>query len=94
MPQTKQQSKQWLVKGEPGPIKAKVHASRSKQMVLAFFDLKQCCGAKTICFCSGSNFQKVSGSGYGSGNSLGTTCSHRFYVKKYIFHVFNERKST
>jgi histone-lysine N-methyltransferase SETMAR len=38
--QTKQQSKQWLVKGEPGPIKAKVHASRSKQMVLVFFDLK------------------------------------------------------
>ncbi len=39
-PQTKQQSKQWLVKGAPGPIKAKVHASRSKQMVLAFFDSK------------------------------------------------------
>jgi hypothetical protein len=39
-PQTKQQSKQWLVKGELGPIKAKVHASRSKQMVLAFFDSK------------------------------------------------------
>jgi histone-lysine N-methyltransferase SETMAR len=39
-PQTKQQSKQWLVKGAPGPIKAKVQASRSKQMVLAFFDSK------------------------------------------------------
>ncbi len=39
-PQTKQQSKQWLVKGAPGPIKAKVHASRSKQMVLCFFDSK------------------------------------------------------
>jgi histone-lysine N-methyltransferase SETMAR len=39
-PQTKQQSKQWLVKGAPGLIKAKVHASRSKQMVLAFFDSK------------------------------------------------------
>jgi hypothetical protein len=37
-PETKQQSKQWLVKGQPGPIKAKVHASRSKQMDLAFFD--------------------------------------------------------
>ncbi len=31
-PQTKQQSKLWLVKGEPGPIKAKVHVSRTKQM--------------------------------------------------------------
>jgi hypothetical protein len=39
-PQTKQQSKQWLVKSEPGLIKAKVHVSRSKQMVLAFFDWK------------------------------------------------------
>jgi hypothetical protein len=33
-PQTKQQRKQWLAKGKPGPIKAKVHASRTKQMVL------------------------------------------------------------
>jgi histone-lysine N-methyltransferase SETMAR len=39
-PETKQQSKQWLKKGEPGPIKAKVHATRAKQMVLAFFDAK------------------------------------------------------
>jgi hypothetical protein len=39
-PQTKQQSKQWLEKGTPGPIKAQVHASRTKQMVLAFFDSK------------------------------------------------------
>jgi hypothetical protein len=39
-PQTKQQSKKWLVKGQPGPIKAKVHASRTKQIVLAFFDSK------------------------------------------------------
>jgi hypothetical protein len=29
-PETKQQSKQWLKKGEPGPIKAKVHAIRAK----------------------------------------------------------------
>jgi hypothetical protein len=35
-----------------------------------------------------------SGAGSGSGNSLGTTCYHRFNVKKDIFHVFNERKST
>jgi hypothetical protein len=27
-------------KAQPGPIKAKVHANRSKQMVLAFFDNK------------------------------------------------------
>jgi hypothetical protein len=37
---------------------------------------------------------KSFGSGADSGNSLGTTCYHRFYVKKDIFHVFNERKST
>jgi hypothetical protein len=29
-----------------------------------------------------------SGSRSGSGNSFGTTCYHRFYIKKYIFHVF------
>jgi histone-lysine N-methyltransferase SETMAR len=39
-PETKKQSKQWLKKGSPGPVKAKVHASRSKQMVLVFFDSK------------------------------------------------------
>jgi histone-lysine N-methyltransferase SETMAR len=39
-PETKEQSKQWLKKGEPGPIKAKVHATRTKQIVLAFFDAK------------------------------------------------------
>jgi histone-lysine N-methyltransferase SETMAR len=39
-PTTKMQSKQWLKKGTPGPIKAKVAASRTKQMVLAFFDNK------------------------------------------------------
>jgi len=37
-PQTKRQSKQWTKKGQPGSIKAKVHASRTKQMVLVFFD--------------------------------------------------------
>jgi hypothetical protein len=36
MPETKQQSKQWLVKGTPGSIKAKVHTTRKKQVVLAF----------------------------------------------------------
>ncbi len=39
-PETKQLSKQWLKKGAPGPIKAKVHTTRAKQMVLAFFDSK------------------------------------------------------
>ncbi len=39
-PETKQQSKQWVKKGQPGPLKAKVHASRTKQMVLVFFDAK------------------------------------------------------
>ncbi len=29
-----------MKKGEPGPIKAKVHVTRAKQMVLAFFDAK------------------------------------------------------
>jgi hypothetical protein len=31
-------SKEWTLKGKPGPLKAKVQASRSKQMVFAFFD--------------------------------------------------------
>ena len=37
-PETKRQSKQWITKGQPGPLKAKVHASRDKQMIMAFFD--------------------------------------------------------
>ncbi len=37
-PETKKQSKQWITKGQPGPLKAKVHASRDKQMLMAFFD--------------------------------------------------------
>ena len=37
-PETKQQSKQWLPKVTPGLMKARVHASRRKQMILAFFD--------------------------------------------------------
>ena len=47
-PETKQQSKQWLRKGLPGPIKAKVHATRSKQMVLAFFDAKGLISTKNM----------------------------------------------
>jgi histone-lysine N-methyltransferase SETMAR len=39
-PETKRQSRQWVKKGQPGPIKARVHASRTKQMVLVFFDAK------------------------------------------------------
>jgi hypothetical protein len=40
MPQSKKQSQQWIEKGLPGPIKAKVQASRSKQLLLAFFNSK------------------------------------------------------
>ena len=36
--ETKQQSKQWVKKGSPGPIKCKTQASRVKQMVLALHD--------------------------------------------------------
>jgi histone-lysine N-methyltransferase SETMAR len=39
-PEMKQQSMQWLPKGQPRPVKAKVHATRTKQMVLAFFNSK------------------------------------------------------
>ncbi len=39
-PETKKQSKQWIAKGKPGPIKARVQESRTKQMILAFFDNK------------------------------------------------------
>ena len=39
-PETKRQSKQWTPKGQPGPLKARVHSTRTKQMVLAFFDSK------------------------------------------------------
>jgi hypothetical protein len=39
-PETKLQSRQWLKNGTPGPIKAKVVASHTKQMALAFFDDK------------------------------------------------------
>ena len=38
MPETKNQSKQWVMKGQPGPIKARVHASWQKLMLLAYFD--------------------------------------------------------
>ena len=37
-PETKQQSKQWVKKGTPGPLKCKSQSSRIKQMVLCFFD--------------------------------------------------------
>jgi hypothetical protein len=39
-PETKQQSKQWVKNSQPALLKAKVHASRTKQMVLVFFDAK------------------------------------------------------
>jgi hypothetical protein len=34
----KKQSKQWIPWGQPGPLKARVHVSLTKQMVMAFFD--------------------------------------------------------
>ena len=37
-PEMKSQSKQWLPKGSPAPLKGKDQASRKKQMVFAFFD--------------------------------------------------------
>ena len=37
-PETKKQSKRWVPRGQPGPVKACVQASRTKHMVLAFFD--------------------------------------------------------
>jgi len=40
VPETKQQSKQLLKNGMPGPIKAKISASRTYQMVLPFFNNK------------------------------------------------------
>jgi hypothetical protein len=39
-PQTKRQSKKWIKKGLPGPVKAKVAVSRTKQMLLTIFDEK------------------------------------------------------
>ena len=39
-PEMKRQSMQWLPKGQSGPIKAKVHTTRTKQMVLCFFNSK------------------------------------------------------
>jgi hypothetical protein len=37
-PETKQQSKQGLEKGIPWPVKAMVHATRAKTMVMAFLE--------------------------------------------------------
>ena len=37
-PETKKQSKRWVKKGQPGPLKARMQASRVKHMVMAFFD--------------------------------------------------------
>jgi hypothetical protein len=48
-PETKKQSMQWVKKGQPGPLKARVHASRTKQMLLAFFDNKPHCPQGFAC---------------------------------------------
>jgi hypothetical protein len=39
-PETKRQSKQWINKGMPSHVNAKVLASRTRQMMLAFFECK------------------------------------------------------
>jgi hypothetical protein len=39
-PKTKEKSKKQLLKGQPGPVKAKVYVTRIKQIVLAFFWLQ------------------------------------------------------
>ncbi len=36
--ETKKQSKQWIPKGELGPLKVRVHANQTKQMVMTFFN--------------------------------------------------------
>ncbi len=60
--------------------------------------VNQCCGAETSFFRSGSDFQKVMAPAPAPApapaTALETTCYHRFYVKKDIFHVFNETEST
>jgi len=40
MPENKRQSKRWLKKGEPGPIKAEVQARSAKLLVITFFNAK------------------------------------------------------
>jgi hypothetical protein len=42
-PTTHVKPKQWIKKGLPGPVKAKVHASCTKCMVLALFDSRDWC---------------------------------------------------
>jgi hypothetical protein len=37
-PETKRMSKEWTLKGKPGPLKAKVQASRSSKGSFSFFD--------------------------------------------------------
>jgi hypothetical protein len=39
-PQTERVSKQWVKKDQPGPRKARVHATWTKKMVLILFDRK------------------------------------------------------
>ncbi len=39
-PETKNQSKEWTKKGQPGPLKSKMQETRNKQMALVFFDAK------------------------------------------------------
>jgi hypothetical protein len=38
--ETKEQSMHWVTKGQPGPVKARAQATRSKHMVLIFSNAK------------------------------------------------------
>ncbi len=48
-PEKKLQSRQWLKKGAPGPMKAKVVTNHIKQMVLSFFNDKGTYGVHKSC---------------------------------------------
>ena len=37
-PESKRLSKQWIPRGDPGPLMVRVYASMKKQMVFTFFD--------------------------------------------------------
>jgi hypothetical protein len=61
-----------------------------QKMQIMWFIHKQCCGAETFCFRSGSDFQKVSVPAPAPAPTLALYLpfNHRFHFKKWIFHVF------
>ena len=48
IPETQKMTKQWIKNGQPGPFKARVHVSPTKQMVLAFFGGNKLIFTKTV----------------------------------------------